>query len=394
MQRTGIGMEKLLQKYEKKLIEQGLCEKGSILLGGLDAELVWNREHPLCPVLEKVAGHLNINSILFAPLKEPYFSMMEYLAERAKAAINPEDCETRTFLHEIPVSKEFKVHPIVNALKKNKSLVVPGHGIVTFGIVSPEQAFINYSSVCFACYVKFMTDYCYDVKRGLVNKKQKQIFLKAINSYERFMEKTPLSNKKLEKGPFNSKGEAINAIISAGKSTIDLRMVDSFFGNISCLLDDRILISQTGSSLDDLAGCIDSCPVDGSSCAGITASSEYTAHRETYAVTDKKAILHGHPKYCVIISMLCDEEDCGNRGQCHIKCTKKRFIRDIPIVPGEVGTGPRGLCNTLPQALKKARGAIVYGHGLFTTGRVDFTDALFTLTDVEKMCFKELKNYL
>jgi len=61
-------------------------------------------------------------------------------------------------------------------------------------------------------------------------------------------------------------------------------------------------------------------------------------------------------------------------------------VEDIPIVPGEVGTGPTGLCRTLPPALEKSRGAIVYGHGLFTTGRDDFNEPFGTLVAVETMC--------
>ena len=37
-------------------------------------------------------------------------------------------------------------------------------------------------------------------------------------------------------------------------------------------------------------------------------------------------------------------------------------------------------------ALEKNRGAIVYGHGLFTTGREDFNEAFGTLVAVESMC--------
>ncbi|MBN1531727.1 MAG: class II aldolase/adducin family protein, partial [Spirochaetes bacterium] len=165
-------------------------------------------------------------------------------------------------------------------------------------------------------------------------------------------------------------------------------MVDSFFGNISCRMGSGILISQTGSSLDELAGLIDLCHLDNSSTAGITASSELSAHRGIYAGTDRGTILHGHPKFSVILSMLCGDESCGNRGRCHILCDKKRFVGDVPVVPGEVGTGPTGLCNTLPPALT-GRGAIVWGHGLFTTGAVDFTDAFRHLVDIERMCFGE-----
>ncbi len=57
-----------------------------------------------------------------------------------------------------------------------------------------------------------------------------------------------------------------------------------------------------------------------------------------------------------------------------------------------MGTGPYGLCNTLPQALNAEggrRGAIVYGHGLFATGRQDFRQAFATLLEVERFCREE-----
>ncbi len=165
--------------------------------------------------------------------------------------------------------------------------------------------------------------------------------------------------------------------------------MDSYFGNISYRLGDTIYISQTGSSLDELAGCIDPCPMDGSSSAGITASSELTAHSEIYRRTDNRAVLHGHPKFSVILSMDCDEQACPDRGRCHIKCAKKRYINDIPVVPGEVGTGPTGLCHTLPPAIRGRRGAIVWGHGLFTVGRNDFNEAFQHLLAIENMCREE-----
>jgi hypothetical protein len=61
-------------------------------------------------------------------------------------------------------------------------------------------------------------------------------------------------------------------------------------------------------------------------------------------------------------------------------------VADVPIVPGEVGTGPTGLCRTLPAALEQNTGAIVYGHGLFTIGRNDFNEAFGALLAIEIQC--------
>ena len=87
--------------------------------------------------------------------------------------------------------------------------------------------------------------------------------------------------------------------------------------------------------------------------------------------------------------MDCTDLDCVNRGRCHIKCSAKRAIADIPIVPGEVGTGPTGLCNTLPPAIQNKRGVIVWGHGLFTVASKDFNEAFKHLLEIENMCREE-----
>jgi ribulose-5-phosphate 4-epimerase/fuculose-1-phosphate aldolase len=189
--------------------------------------------------------------------------------------------------------------------------------------------------------------------------------------------------------PFTTEEDVYRAIAQAGRKTVALHLVDSYFGNISYCWNDTLYISQTGSSLDELAGCVDPVPLDGSSSAALTASSELRAHLETITRTGCRAILHGHPKFSVILSMDClpaEKTACNFSGQCHIKCPKRRFVEDIPIVTGEVGTGPTGLCRTLPPVLEKSRGAIVYGHGLFTTGRDDFNEAFATLVAVESMC--------
>ncbi len=72
---------------------------------------------------------------------------------------------------------------------------------------------------------------------------------------------------------------------------------------------DLIYISQTASSLDELSGCIDPVPFENSSTVGITASSELVAHRSTLRPPDVVLILHGHPRFAVVMSMLCEEEE-------------------------------------------------------------------------------------
>ncbi len=187
-------------------------------------------------------------------------------------------------------------------------------------------------------------------------------------------------------GEFKSSDEVIEAIVETGRLTVESGMVDSFFGNISVRYGDTIYISQTGSSLDELRGLIDPCPMDNSRSNAITSSSEFSAHRGIYSMWNNRTILHGHPRFSVIMSLLsCSREQYLKKQGC-IKCDKLEFLNDIPFVPGEVGTGPGGIATTLPPKMG-GRGAIVYGHGLFTIGQTNFTDAFENLIKIEQEAF-------
>jgi ribulose-5-phosphate 4-epimerase/fuculose-1-phosphate aldolase len=386
-------MKALLDKYAGKLAAQGLCDEGEPLFGGLDAALAWNREDPAQEVLARVIEGLNIACILYARPAEPYFSIMNALAGKAHglSSLVPGDSETRTFLHEFPLVRDFEPGPLIEALKRRRVAILPGRGIVSLGTVGPEQAFVYYSSVCFSLFVKFFSDYLEARLAREEDPSWTPLIERVLVEYRDFVANHAAGSALME-GPFRDAGTIVRAMIEAGKKTVECRLVDSFFGNISYLSDDVIYISQTGSSLDELAGCIDPCPLDNSSCAGLTASSEFSAHREAYSCTDARAVLHGHPRFSVIMSMLCGTRgSCANNRHCHTRCDERRFIRDVPVVPGEVGTGRYGICTTMPQALVGMRGAIVYGHGLFVTGAVDFRDAFGRLLDIELMCVDEYK---
>jgi ribulose-5-phosphate 4-epimerase/fuculose-1-phosphate aldolase len=378
-------MKQLLDKYARKLVVAGLTDEGAPLLGGLDVEILWNRPDPACAELEKVFQGLAINSLLFARPAEPYRSLIDYVARRAARAIRPGDTETRTFMHEIPVIHAFEGDAMITALKSRKGVVIPGKGIVAWGTVSPEQAFVSFSSVCFACFVKFFADYLTHLRAGRIFEEERRLFHGAVARLAPLPQEPP----SLMAGPFASEAQVLRAVTEAGRLTVEYGLVDSFFGNISCRFGNTLYISQTGSSLDELEGCIDPCPLDGSSCTAITASSEFVAHRELVLCTGMNTVLHGHPKFAVILSMDCDRRHCRAREACHTRCPEQRLLGDVPIVSGEVGTGPSGLCRTVPAAMAGRRGVIVYGHGVFTMGRHDFNEALANLLAVERMCRDE-----
>ncbi|MGD9246957.1 MAG: class II aldolase/adducin family protein [Desulfobacteraceae bacterium] len=388
----GIAMDRLVKKYAAKLIAAGLAggeDDDLPLLAGLDDALVWNRKGPESEVLNGIFDGLNINSLVYLKPIEPYRTIIAYLARHTDGVIEPKDCETRTFLHDLPVTSDFTTAALTTILKKKKSVIIAPSGqpiaIAAHGTVSPEQGFVVVSSVCFACFVKFFVDYLDALRRGDATAADHDVYDRVVPH----LSSLPAAMPELLSAPFTDEKMVFRAIVQAGRRTVAHHLVDSYFGNISYCWNDVLYISQTGSSLDELEGCVDPVPLDGTTSAGLTASSELSAHLSVIERSGKRAILHGHPKFTVIASMDCPPEDkvqCEHRDQCHILCPKARFVEDVPIVPGEVGTGPTGLCHTLPPALESRNAAIVYGHGLFTTGRDDFNEAFRSMVDVESAC--------
>lgn len=372
----------LIEKYTNKLSAQGLCRQNDATMLFLDADLSANIPLDECSMeLIRIFDYMNINTLLFGRPAEPYWSIIKAMIEydetiSESSIIRPQDCETKTFFHDIPVIEDFSTQAIASSLSRRKSLVIKNHGIAAWASVSPEQAFVSFSSTCFALFVKFFNDmhkiFCDKASADETTAKQLNNVLGKLKCVLPDFE-----HQVLIKGPAKDTDHAAMMITEAGRSVVNHRLVDSFFGNISYMLDNNIYISQTGSSLDELEACIDAVPLDGSSSAGITASSELSAHKNIYLTSSAKAVLHGHPKFSVIMSMRSNsaEPECRLMG--------------VPVVSGDIGTGTKGIMHTVPPALQQCGCAVVQGHGVFACGETDFNKPLAMMLEFEKACFFE-----
>lgn len=375
-------MRSLIEKYTGKLLRDRSALPGRIGFAANDDAMVAGGAPGLSHVAADVLSRLSCLGMLAAVPSLPFPEFLVRRAPVGSSALVPLDTETRTFLHDIPFvrKEELGEEPaatIAALLSKRKGVVVEGVGILASGPVTLEQAYIHYSSVFHACYVKYLLDV---LQGGFRLPGESEAFLAYRGTFLR-----PLSAEGLpfRAGPLDDPDEVLSEIRAVGRCTVERGMVDSFFGNISYRVGDTIHISQTAASLDELAGCVDPVPTDNRSTAGITASSELLAHRRIYESTGARAILHGHPKFAVAMSMLCDEKDCPVK-DCWKDCTRVRMLGDTPVVAGEIGAG--GLAARVPPVIGGPGTAIVYGHGVFAIGRDGFEEAFRAMVDVENRC--------
>ena len=376
-------MNDSLNFYQSKLEHDGCGKTGRVAVFMQDDKVSYVGPADLVSIGQTLIEQLGLPAlVLFEPALPFYNSVINKVV--SGQTITPTDTETRTFLHDIPFIRQIELpqDPIplfAKLLGRRKGILVENLGMITTGSSTLEQAYINASSLFHAIFVKHLLDVCRD---GFLNMVEKNEFAKFKQDW---LKPLPSQDSDLCAEPLTSSEMIFDEMAKTGKLTVKSRLVDSSFGNLSCKNDNIIYISQTGASLDALEGCIDPVPLDDSSTCGITASSELLAHRMIYEQTGDGVILHGHPKFSIIMSMLCDNNSCAQE-DCWQNCPEIRTCRDIPIVPGEIGAG--GLAEKVSPVITQSGKVIVFGHGVFTFGKT-FREAFVALLKTEEACMKE-----
>ncbi len=170
-------------------------------------------------------------------------------------------------------------------------------------------------------------------------------------------------------------------LVKYGKKIVAAGLAHSHFGNVSKRVGDQMLISTTGSMLDELEGQIVTVPADPASPdeLDVIASTEVNVHRAIYKETSALAILHGHSNYAVALSMLCKP------GELIVPEDSESLyvLHEIPVIRG--GVGSEELARNAAAALRDHKGAIVQGHGTFARGAT-VDEAFVVLSSIEHAC--------
>ncbi len=368
-------MQQQLRRYVQLLIDEQCSKADKTAISSQNDSMCSYGSQNLASLACQILQKLDCAAVIVA---EPLHPFPAFLLRRTlpdSIMIVPHDSESLSSLHDIPLVRHCQdqstlTDAICTALRKRKGCIVEGIGMVSQGALTVEQAYIAWSSLLHATTIKYLEDL---LTAGPLLVEEKDVLnryrincLKPL-SLTRFLfsAKAPVQPEKL-----------LSEMSLAGKATVQLGLVDSFFGNISCRTEDTLYISQTSARLDELPGQIDALPFDESSTAGITASSELPAHRAIYKTAGCKVILHGHPRFPVILSFFAAMD----------KHTEIAMIGTIPVVSGEGGVG--GLAESLSKAfsLTTAKAVIVRGHGVFALSDTGFGEAVAALVEVEHCC--------
>ncbi|MBN1324239.1 MAG: aldolase [Methanotrichaceae archaeon] len=149
-------------------------------------------------------------------------------------------------------------------------------------------------------------------------------------------------------------------IAEVGRRIVRSGLASSRFGNMSIRFADSMLITRTGSLLDEIdPSQVIEVDLEAASARDALASSEAIVHRAVYSETSARAIVHTHSPYAVALSILEDRLD-------PLDGEGRAFLGQVPVVEGAFGTAK--LARNVARALSQARATIARGHGVFAAG--------------------------
>lgn len=178
-----------------------------------------------------------------------------------------------------------------------------------------------------------------------------------------------------------------------GKKLDEAGLVSSRFGNISVRTKNGLLIKRTGVMLGDIQGPEDLIEVglhpseededdsaESYDSAESAASTETPSHRAIYLSTNAKAVIHAHPRFGIVESLLQKEEVVP------LDSEGLPFLGTIPVVDGV--TGSQELYDNISKIFStgKYKGVLNRGHGSFAVG-ASLADCFNTTAMIEHSCF-------
>jgi L-fuculose-phosphate aldolase len=147
-----------------------------------------------------------------------------------------------------------------------------------------------------------------------------------------------------------------------GGKAVASGLTSSRFGNISALRGDKIVITRSGSMLDELDQTqVVEVDLSGPCAQDAMASTETCVHRAVYHGTTAQSVIHTHSPYAVALSLV-EEEQVKP-----VDSEGRHFLGPMPVVDAEFGTDD--LAAKVSIALYSHNACIARGHGVFAKGQ-------------------------
>lgn len=162
----------------------------------------------------------------------------------------------------------------------------------------------------------------------------------------------------------SSGSEIWKEISKYGKKLYDKGYMVSHSGNLSVRVGDKMYIKRRGAAADEI-GPEDVLEVDlfEEDSSIILSSTETMVHRAIYLNTSALAVIHAHPPYSIVCSLLFDEI-------IPMDAEGDYVLRKIPVIVVEEVSGSKELEEKVSEALKHYKGIVVRGHGTFAAAKL------------------------
>ena len=149
-------------------------------------------------------------------------------------------------------------------------------------------------------------------------------------------------------------------------------LVGSHAGNMSVRIGDMIYITRTGSMLGRItARDIIAVHLEKDDANVARASSELVVHRAVYRNTSALSIIHAHPPYATLLSMVKDTIVPVDSEGSHI-------FMEVPVVSPKETIGSEEGARLVSQRLKDVAIVVMRGHGSFARGETLEKAYMFT----------------
>jgi hypothetical protein len=208
-----------IAKYAARLLADRSAAPGAAAFAAQDDVIIAGGESGLARLAGDVLGSLSCLALCAARPALPFADFLVRRARPGESRIVPRDTETRTFLHDIPFLRreELSTDPaarIARLLGNRKGVVAEGIGIVANGAVTVEQAYINYSSVFHATFVKYLYDLLAD---GFLLPGEEEAFREFR---ARWLAPVAAAGLAFREGPLRNAAEVLEEVAAVGRYTV------------------------------------------------------------------------------------------------------------------------------------------------------------------------------